>query len=65
MSLREQSIDFLLSFVSEIKSYDELMLVTKKKKSRQKMFVKLLFSDWLANELRVQRSEDALSDPER
>lgn len=25
----------------------------------------LLFSDWLANELRVQRSEDALSDPER
>ncbi|XP_038562985.1 Fanconi anemia group A protein isoform X1 [Micropterus salmoides] len=26
---------------------------------------KLLFSDWLANELRVQRSEDALSDPER
>ncbi|XP_051239093.1 Fanconi anemia group A protein isoform X2 [Dicentrarchus labrax] len=25
----------------------------------------LLFSEWLANELRVQRSEDALSDPER
>ncbi|XP_070763444.1 Fanconi anemia group A protein-like [Enoplosus armatus] len=25
----------------------------------------LLFSEWLANELRVQRGEDALSDPER
>ncbi|XP_029289892.1 Fanconi anemia group A protein isoform X2 [Cottoperca gobio] len=25
----------------------------------------LLFSEWLANELRVQRSEDVLSDPER
>uniref|UniRef100_UPI0037E8740A Fanconi anemia group A protein-like n=1 Tax=Semicossyphus pulcher TaxID=241346 RepID=UPI0037E8740A len=25
----------------------------------------LLFSEWLANELQVQRSEDALSDPER
>ncbi|XP_070686694.1 Fanconi anemia group A protein homolog [Pempheris klunzingeri] len=25
----------------------------------------LLFSEWLANELRVQRSEDALTDPER
>ncbi|XP_044047745.1 Fanconi anemia group A protein [Siniperca chuatsi] len=26
---------------------------------------KLLFSEWLANELKVQRSEDTLSDPER
>ncbi|KAI3377155.1 hypothetical protein L3Q82_008384, partial [Scortum barcoo] len=37
----------------------------KRRPSTFVVFVKLLFSEWLAHELRVQRDEDALSDPER
>lgn len=29
------------------------------------VFVELSFSEWLTEELKVRRSEDALSDPER
>uniref|UniRef100_A0A671Y349 Uncharacterized protein n=1 Tax=Sparus aurata TaxID=8175 RepID=A0A671Y349_SPAAU len=60
---QQQQQDFILS--SFYKKVPLSLKCNEKKKSRQKMFVKLLFSDWLANELRVQRSEDALSDPER
>uniref|UniRef100_A0A4W6EN85 Uncharacterized protein n=1 Tax=Lates calcarifer TaxID=8187 RepID=A0A4W6EN85_LATCA len=62
---KKVSLHLTLTPLTADVSAELIDLVDKNKSSTFVIFVQLSFSEWLATELRVQRGEDALSDPER